>query len=212
MLFDRARAREAIILRDWPSVALRNKIICHAHKHAMENSNAPHCRRWNARGETITDVQRDAALRLFHVAEWETNCSVVSWNGSRPRLRVINSPRHAPLITAARWSRSWRRGPPVATMPHPCLPRGPPPPTDERETDWNENTQLELSVPGTRQRKGFLFLSPRCLDWDSQEAKKTHKSRRISISIGSNYFSLYASTPSAHAKRARAPDFKPLSV
>lgn len=49
----------------------------------------------------VSDVQKQAALRLLYGVKWETNCRVAGRNGSWPRLSLINSVHCAPLITAA---------------------------------------------------------------------------------------------------------------
>lgn len=153
---------------------------CHAHKHATENSNTARCRRWNAWGETIADVRRHTAMRLFYVVKWETNCRVASWNGSWPRLRVINSLRCAPLITAAGWSDSWRQGS--------QWPRATPMLTTWTRRVWNIlEGNYSWGFGAFNRTKKWIPYSVPC----ATGSKNTHKSRIISISTNRNYACLH---------------------
>lgn len=55
----------------------------------------------NAQGKTVGYVGNADMQATFLWCKWETNCRIAGWNGSGPRLSLINSARWAPLITAA---------------------------------------------------------------------------------------------------------------
>lgn len=166
----------------------------------------------HARGETImhvANVQKQAALRLFYDAKWETNCRVAGRNGSWPRLSLINSVRCAPLIKAAcHWHAPLPQraddhapdlgaaaGRPQAahTHTHGHTHADPSAHSDERSLCTNSlivrrltikiQFEFPLLLSLLTEQKRILFSAPRVFSVTRRKPENAHDSTKISISI-----------------------------